>query len=234
MRGGLLAAVAVMACVGSAHGLERVTLRNGFSYDCARQEAVDAGRVRLFTSADGNNFIEIPAAEIVGVETLPDPPVKAAAAVAVEAKPAADIPTLLEQAGSEHHIDVELLASVVHAESGFNRRAVSRAGARGLMQLMPATAAELGVADAFEAKQNIAGGTAYLDALLTRYHDDLKLALAAYNAGPAAVDRWHGVPPYRETQAYVARVMMEFKRRRLALDAAKATSTVTAAAVATR
>jgi len=232
MRGGVLAAVVVAACAGSAHGLERVTLRNGFSYDCARQEAVDAGRVRLFTSAE--NFIEIPAAEIVGVETLPDPPVKAAAAV--EAKPVvADIPALLEQAGSEHHIDVELLASVVHAESGFNRRAVSRAGARGLMQLMPGTAAELGVADAFEAKQNIAGGTAYLDALLTRYHDDLKLALAAYNAGPAAVDRWHGVPPYRETQAYVARVMAEFKRRRLALDAAtKTTATVTSAAVATR
>jgi soluble lytic murein transglycosylase-like protein len=195
----------------SAHALERVSLRNGFSVDCARREAIDAGRVRLFTSADGTNFIDIPAS----VETLPDPPPAATPAVAAPA-PIADIPTLLHQAGSRHNIDVELLASVVHAESDFNIRAISRAGARGLMQLMPGTAAELGVGDAFVASENIAGGSAYLDALLTRYHDNLVLALAAYNAGPAAVDRYHGIPPYRETRAYVARVITEFKRRKTA------------------
>jgi soluble lytic murein transglycosylase-like protein len=83
------------------------------------------------------------------------------------------------------------------------------------MQLMPGTATDLGVADTFAPKENIQGGTAYLDSLLKRYHDNLHLALAAYNAGPAAVDRWHGVPPYRETRLYVARVIREYNRRYL-------------------
>ena len=82
------------------------------------------------------------------------------------------------------------------------------------MQLMPGTATQLGVTDSFRADENINGGTAYLDALLLRYHDRLALALAAYNAGPAAVDKYHGIPPYRETQIYVARVIREFNRRK--------------------
>jgi soluble lytic murein transglycosylase-like protein len=107
----------------------------------------------------------------------------------------------IDRPGRRHHnLDVDLLASVVRAESGGNIHAVSRTGAQGLMQLMPGTAAELGVTDSFRADQNINGGTAYLDALLVRYHDHLALALAAYNAGPAAVDKYHGVPPYRETR----------------------------------
>jgi soluble lytic murein transglycosylase-like protein len=82
------------------------------------------------------------------------------------------------------------------------------------MQLMPGTASQLGVTDSFRADQNINGGTAYLDALLAKYHDQLALALAAYNAGPAAVDKYHGIPPYRETRVYVARVITEFNRRK--------------------
>ena len=123
---------------------------------------------------------------------------------------------LLAHAGVAHRIDEDLLASVVRAESGGQTHAISRTGARGLMQLMPGTAAAVGVADAFEPGQNVDGGAAYLDGLLVRYHDDMALALAAYNAGPGAVDRWHGVPPYRETRAYVARVIREFNRRKLA------------------
>jgi soluble lytic murein transglycosylase-like protein len=121
---------------------------------------------------------------------------------------------MLAHAGAAHHIDEDLLASVVRAESGGQVKAVSRTGARGLMQLMPGTASAMGVDDAFQPQQNIAGGTAYLDALLTRYHDNVALALAAYNAGPGAVDKYHGIPPYRETREYVARVIREFNRRK--------------------
>jgi len=127
----------------------------------------------------------------------------------------AEMHEMLARVGSAHHIDADLLASVVRAESGGRVAAVSRAGARGLMQLMPGTATELGVADAFVPEQNISGGTAYLDALLKQYHDNVALALAAYNAGPGAVAKWRGVPPYAETRAYVARVIREFNRRKL-------------------
>jgi len=121
---------------------------------------------------------------------------------------------MLAHAGAAHNIDEDLLASVVRAESGGQVRAVSRTGAKGLMQLMPATATAMGVDDAFKPDQNIAGGTAYLDEMLTRYHDNVALALAAYNAGPGAVDKYHDVPPYRETREYVARVIREFNRRK--------------------
>jgi soluble lytic murein transglycosylase-like protein len=126
---------------------------------------------------------------------------------------------MLARAGHEHNLDVDLLASLVKAESGGNSHAVSRAGARGLMQLMPRTAKDLGVQDSFQPDQNVRGGSAYLDWLLTRYHDNMALALAAYNAGPDAVDRYHGIPPYHETRVYVARVIHEFNRRVLAREA---------------
>ena len=201
------------------HALQRVTLRNGFSYDCARSTPIDSTHIRLFlnTSQSPNqisNFIDLPAQSIATIETLPDPPQPPPAPIVAST----DVHDLLAQAGAQHNIDVELLASVVKAESGGHSNAVSRTGARGLMQLMPGTAQQLGVNDAFRPDQNIAGGSTYLDQLLTRYNDNLALALAAYNAGPAAVDRYHGIPPYRETRAYVARVMTEFKRRKLALE----------------
>ncbi len=199
--------------------MQRVHLHNGFSYDCTRQETLDSAHVRLYLLDDGpvaaGNYVDLPVTAIAGIETLPDPPKP----VVVQAtdSPATDIRSLLTHAGALHDIDVELLASIVHAESAGHAAAISRVGAEGLMQLMPGTAQAMGVSDAFRPEQNVAGGTAYLDFLLTRYHDNLALALAAYNAGPAAVDRYHGIPPFRETRAYVARVMTEFKRRKLAL-----------------
>jgi soluble lytic murein transglycosylase-like protein len=200
-----------------------VTLRNGFQIDCARREAIEGDRVRLFmlpTAANLENasYIDVASDAVVGVETFPDPvfppSVKADAQLPAELTPA-EMHTMLARAGTQHHIDEDLLASVVKAESGGHVMAVSRTGAKGLMQLMPGTANDLGVADAFRPEQNIAGGTAYLDQLLLRYHDNAALALAAYNAGPGAVDKYHGIPPYRETRAYVARVIREFNRRKI-------------------
>ena len=124
----------------------------------------------------------------------------------------------LENFCAGRRVPPDLLASIVKAESNGNARAVSRAGARGLMQLMPGTATEQGVSDSFAPDQNVRGGTAYLDELLRRYHDNISLALAAYNAGPAAVDKYHGIPPYHETRAYVARVIHEFNRRVVARE----------------
>ncbi len=219
------------------HALQRVTLRNGFSYDCARSAPIDSTHIRLFlnTSQSPNqisNFIDLPAQSIAAIETLPDPPQPPPAPIPAPSAASTDVHDLLAQAGAQHNIDVELLASVVKAESGGHPHAVSRTGARGLMQLMPGTAQQFGVHDAFRPDQNIAGGSAYLDQLLTRYRDNLALALAAYNAGPAAVDRYHGIPPYRETRAYVARVMTEFKRRKLALEHAQNSRTIASQTIA--
>lgn len=211
----ILLACAAFAWTAGLHAAERVTLRNGFSYDCAHREPLNNGRIRLFLSADANaSYIDLPATEIESVAAVPEPP---AATAPTTAKTDSSVRDLLPSAGAQHDIDVELLASVIHAESDGRANAVSRTGAQGLMQLMPETARQLGVHDSFRPDENINGGTAYLDTLLTRYHDNLALALAAYNAGPAAVDRYRGIPPYRETRAYVARVMTEFKRRKLQL-----------------
>jgi soluble lytic murein transglycosylase-like protein len=207
----------------AAHAFQRVTLRNGFSYDCARYEPIDSSHIRLFLSTQATDFIDLSRQSIVSIETLPDPPQPPPTPVAAAAAPVPNVPDLITAAGTQHHIDADLLASVIKAESGFHSNAVSRTGARGLMQLMPGTAQQLGVNDAFRPDQNIAGGSTYLDQLLDRYDPNndthgLALALAAYNAGPAAVDRYHGIPPYSETRAYVVRVMNEFKRRKLALE----------------
>jgi soluble lytic murein transglycosylase-like protein len=110
----------------------------------------------------------------------------------------------LEQQDADHYGgDSKLIEAVMRVESGLDRTAVSRAGARGLMQLMPGTAAELGVRDVFNPADNIRGGTLYLSKMLKSFGQDRHLALAAYNAGPGAVRRYSGIPPYKETQNYV-------------------------------
>ncbi len=220
-RRALSATLFAAAIAPAAHALEHITLRNGFAIDCVRHEALDATHVRLYLNGE-NNYQDITATEIADVETLPDPPappvlLAATPAIVTSAEPTpAEMHQLLVAAGTAHNIDEDLLASVIKAESGGHVKAVSRAGAQGLMQLMPSTAHTLGVTDSFKADQNIAGGTAYLDSLLKRYKDNLALALAAYNAGPGAVDRYRGIPPFRETRAYVARVIREFNRRKQA------------------
>jgi len=236
-----ISAVAVTALAAlPSLAAERVSLRNGYDMRCHHHAQVD-DHVRLYLSAGEDNYIDLRADEIDGYETVPDlpapvsPPEQSADRKTAQQqagrqtnayKPApdgklspGDLHEMLSKAGQEHNVDVDLLASLVKAESGGNARAVSRAGAQGLMQLMPGTAAGLGVEDSFQPEQNVRGGTAYLDALLIRYKDNLALALAAYNAGPAAVDKYHGIPPYSETRAYVARVIHEFNRRVLAREA---------------
>jgi soluble lytic murein transglycosylase-like protein len=108
------------------------------------------------------------------------------------------------------------VASVIRAESNFKPHAVSPKGAQGLMQLMPSTAAQLGVANAFDPKANIEAGTAHLNALLNLYHDDPVKALAAYNAGAHRVDQYHGVPPYHETRAYVSKIVRDYNAKKRA------------------
>lgn len=107
------------------------------------------------------------------------------------------------------------MKAVVANESAFDPRATSPAGAQGLMQLEPATALELGVADAYDPGQNIEGGTRYIRGLLDRFHGDTALALAAYNAGPGAVEKYGGIPPYAETRAYVDNVLESYRRYKL-------------------
>lgn len=145
---------------------------------------------------------EIAASDLVSVE--PEEQYQALPAVApVSAEPYAD---LIHAAAAKNGLDEKLIRHVIAEESNFNPRAVSPKRAQGLMQLLPETAARYSVADIFDPAQNIEAGTHYLKDLLVRYSGNLKLALAAYNAGPEIVDRYAGIPPYPETQKYVSRI----------------------------
>ncbi len=121
---------------------------------------------------------------------------------------------MVEASAARWDVDPALVNAVIANESGFDPRATSRVGAMGLMQLMPGTAAGLGVGDPYDPAQNIAGGVRYLRGLLDRFNGDVPRAVAAYNAGPGAVEKYGGVPPYQETQRYVAAVLDSYRRYR--------------------
>lgn len=243
LRVGILVifAMAALPCFAG----ENAVLRNGFSIRHERREVV-GDITRLYVSADGSSFVDVPTAEIEHFEAAPELPASGyrlpatgaqahapfdklgADRLATEARDGApgvsvgfapnriDLDDVVNSASGRYRLDPDLVNSVIKAESGFNVRAVSPKGARGLMQLMRGTATQLGVPNAFDPQANVEGGTKYLRELLERYNFDLVKALAAYNAGPLRVEQYKGVPPYYETRAYVARIVRDFNKKKMA------------------
>jgi soluble lytic murein transglycosylase-like protein len=177
-----------------------------------RVETVEPDGEMTLLSLDGGGWLSVPSARILNWRELgvPDPaPRPGAAAADAEAWRAAagNFATLIADAAERHGLDPVLLTAMAQTESAFDPNAVSPRGARGLLQLMPETARRFGVRDSFDATQNVDGGAAYLSWLLERYSGRTELALAGYNAGEGAVDRYQGVPPFSETRNYVERVL---------------------------
>jgi len=261
----ILAKIAVCFFVASVGLLARpataadlAILANGFSIRHDHHQVIGA-TTRLYLSADNSSFTDVPTADITGYEkdlSVPPPqvaesqvPVRAPSEQVAKTEPtpgasksgsgksgpAVPLNDVVNSASAAYHLDPDLVNSVIHAESGFNAHAVSPKGARGLMQLMPDTANKLGVNDSFDSQANVDGGSRYLRELLERYNFDLVKALAAYNAGPQRVDQYRGVPPFRETRAYVARIVHEYNRKIIAQEKeAKKKQAATSTKVATQ
>jgi len=231
-----LAALSALPCWAG----EVAVLRNGFSIRHERREVIGT-MTRLYVNRDGSSYVDVPTGEIEHFEDAPALPAAlefqpssaksvsafsrtanssprnvAAAPVSGNQATPLDLNQVVNVASERYRLDPDLVNSVIKAESGFNVRAVSPKGAKGLMQLMPGTASQLGVPNAFDAQANVEGGTKYLRELLERYNFDLVKALAAYNAGPQRVEQYGGVPPYYETRAYVARIVRDFNRKKVA------------------
>ena len=227
--GGWAIAVTLLALTAlPCPAADSAVLRNGISIRHERRQVIGT-ITRLYVTGDESSFIDIPTDEIDHFEALP---VEAAALGAAKdlhselrgskenvGQPV-DLNEVVKTASGTYRLDPDLVNSVIRAESGFNVRAVSPKGAQGLMQLMPQTASALGVQNAFDPQANVEGGARYLRELLERYDFDLIKALAAYNAGPQRVEQYGGVPPYYETKAYVARIVRDFNKKKLAAKTA--------------
>jgi soluble lytic murein transglycosylase-like protein len=199
----------LLFAVAPLRAAEIVNLSNGFSIRHERHE-IRGDITRLYTGADTSSYIDVPTAEVASFEPAPLEPVR------VEAAKSLDLDEVIREVSRRSRLDADFIASVIRAESGGNANAVSPKGARGLMQLMPGTADQLGVKNSFDATENVDGGVRYLMQLLQQFNYDVPKALAAYNAGPQRVAQYKGVPPYRETRAYVARIIRDYNRKKLA------------------
>ena len=189
-------------------------LANGFQLKVDKKEEL-GDAVRLYLS--GGGYVDVQPSDIKYYEPGTDVAVaqsQASISETATSKDPLDIPSLLADAGHRQGLDPDLLKSMIAEESAFNPKAVSPKGAGGLMQLMPKTASDLGVTNVFQPGENVQGGAHYIRNLIDRYQGDLAKALAAYNAGPAAVDRFRGIPPFQETQTYVRRVITRFNREK--------------------
>ncbi|MGO9085544.1 MAG: lytic transglycosylase domain-containing protein [Candidatus Sulfotelmatobacter sp.] len=249
LSGAVIAILAAMAlpCFAS----DVAVLKNGFSIRHERREVV-GDITRLYVNADGSNYVDVPTTEIEHFEAAPELPASSGRQAfginptspprignlsdpkgGFPGRPQTDLADVVNEASGRYRLDPDLVNSVIQAESGFHVRAVSPKGAQGLMQLMPGTASQLGVLNVFDAQANVEGGTKYLRELLERYNFDLVKALAAYNAGPQRVEQFGGVPPFYETRAYVARVVKDFNKKKVAQKTASAPSQRTALGNAT-
>jgi len=224
---------AILLVLGSVWSCaaDMAVLRNGNSIRHERREVIGSV-TRLYLGDGASGYIEIPSDQIERFEKDTSPAPAASPSLVpqssfsaqsqtsfIQPAPVVDRQSLnlmVNGAGQRHQIDPDFINSVIRAESGFNTRAVSKKGARGLMQLMPQTASQLGVRNAFDANANVEGGTRYLRELLEKYNYDVPKALAAYNAGSSRVDQYHGVPPYFETRTYVASIIRDYNRKKLA------------------
>jgi len=240
LKSPILLGLALLGGQLCASAADMAVLRNGSTIAFLRKEEMGA-TTRLYITG---GYMDVPTAEIASFDKddSPTPPAMSEAGQAEEALAAqpqaqtgattppakVDIDQLVREASSRHQLDPDFVSSVIKAESNFKTRAVSRKGAQGLMQLMPQTAAKLGVKDAFDPQANVEAGTAHLSALLEMYNNDPIKALAAYNAGAHRVQQYHGVPPYYETRVYVAKIVRDFNAKKRAQAAAQTKAAQTA------
>lgn len=173
---------------------------NGVSFD-----SVFEAETTIYATPESGSNTPLPANN--APVTIPSVPANGAYSTNAGASCPASLEAYFQNAANTYGVDVNLLKSIAKAESNFNPSATSKVGASGVMQLMPQTAASLGVADPYNAEQNIMGGAKYISQLLNKYNGHISLALAAYNAGPGNVNKYNGIPPFKETQHYVNKVL---------------------------